>query len=377
MSAYRIESEFQPTGDQPRAIKELVEGLRRGDPYQTLLGATGTGKTFAVSNVVQQLDRPTLVMSHNKTLAAQLYAEFKGFFPDNAVEFFISYYDYYQPEAYIVHSDTYIEKDMAINEQIDRLRLRATSALVSGRRDVLIVASVSCIYGLGSPEEYKAQIVQLKTGQTIKRNDLLHGLINIFYARNDVEFGPGAVRVRGDVVEVFPAYLEDRAYRIAFWGDDIERLSVFDPLTGKDLKEEPLLTIYPGQDLRHAAGDDAPGHQEHRRGAALAPGRAPRHRQARRGAAPGAAHALRHRDDEGGGLLLGHRELQPPPHGPAPRPPPVLPVRLLPRRLPARRRREPRHHSAGAGDVQRRPARARSTSSSTASGCRARSTTAR
>jgi excinuclease ABC subunit B len=247
MSAFRIESEFQPTGDQPRAIAELVAGLERGDPYQTLLGATGTGKTFAISNVVQQINRPTLVMSHNKTLAAQLYAEFKGFFPDNAVEFFISYYDYYQPEAYIVHSDTYIEKDMAINEQIDRLRLRATSALVSGRPDVLIVASVSCIYGLGSPEEYKAQIVQLKTGQTIKRNDLLHGLVSIFYARNDVEFGPGAFRVRGDVVEVFPAYLEDRAYRIAFWGDEIERLSVFDPLTGKDLVEEKLLTIYPAK----------------------------------------------------------------------------------------------------------------------------------
>ncbi|HYE58075.1 MAG TPA: excinuclease ABC subunit UvrB, partial [Rhodothermales bacterium] len=247
MSAFKLQSDFQPTGDQPRAIAELVAGLERGDPYQTLLGATGTGKTFAISNVVQEINRPTLVMSHNKTLAAQLYAEFKGFFPENAVEFFISYYDYYQPEAYIVHSDTYIEKDMAINEQIDRLRLRATSALVSGRKDVLIVASVSCIYGLGSPEEYKAQIVQLKTGDTIKRNDLLHGLVSIFYARNDIEFGPGAFRVRGDVVEVFPAYLEDRAYRIAFWGDDIERLSVFDPLTGKDLVEEQMLTIYPAK----------------------------------------------------------------------------------------------------------------------------------
>ena len=246
-SRFRIESDFRPTGDQPRAIAELVAGLGRGDRYQTLLGATGTGKTFAVSNVVEQINRPTLVMSHNKTLAAQLYAEFKAFFPDNAVEFFISYYDYYQPEAYLPTSDTYIEKDLAINEQIDRLRLRATSALVSGRPDVLIVASVSCIYGLGSPDEYKSQIVQLKVGQSIPRNDLLHGLIGIFYSRNDVEFGPGAFRVRGDVVEVFPAYLEDVAYRISFWGDEIERLDVFDPLTGRILRTEPLLTVYPAK----------------------------------------------------------------------------------------------------------------------------------
>ncbi len=246
-SAFRLESEFSPTGDQPRAIAEMVAGLQRGDPYQTLLGATGTGKTFSVSNVVAQINRPTLVMSHNKTLAAQLYAEFKTFFPDNAVEFFISYYDYYQPEAYLPSSDTYIEKDLAINEQIDRLRLRATSALVSGRRDVLIVASVSCIYGLGSPEEYKAQIVQLKKGQTIVRNDLLHGLTAIFYARNDIEFGPGAFRVRGDVVEVFPAYLEDVAYRVTFWGDEIERLDVFDPLTGRILRTEDALTLYPAK----------------------------------------------------------------------------------------------------------------------------------
>ena len=247
MSAFRLESEFSPTGDQPRAIAEMVAGLQRGDQYQTLLGATGTGKTFSVSNVVAQVNRPTLVMSHNKTLAAQLYAEFKTFFPDNAVEFFISYYDYYQPEAYLPSSDTYIEKDLAINEQIDRLRLRATSALVSGRRDVLIVASVSCIYGLGSPEEYKAQIVQLKKGQTIVRNDLLHGLTAIFYTRNDIEFGPGAFRVRGDVVEVFPAYLEDVAYRVTFWGDEIERLDVFDPLTGRVLRTEETLTLYPAK----------------------------------------------------------------------------------------------------------------------------------
>ena len=246
-TSFDLVSDFQPTGDQPTAIAELTDGLRRGDPYQTLLGATGTGKTFSVSNVIQNWGRPTLVMSHNKTLAAQLYAEFRQFFPDNAVEFFISYYDYYQPEAYIVHSDTYIEKDMAINDRIDRLRLRATSALVSGRPDVIVVASVSCIYGLGSPEEYKSQIVQLKREEEVERNELLRSLVNIFYNRNDAEFTPGAFRVRGDVVEVFPAYLEDVAYRISFWGDEVESLSVIDPLTGQAVRDEEILTIYPAK----------------------------------------------------------------------------------------------------------------------------------
>ncbi len=244
---FQLESEFTPTGDQPRAIAELTEGILRGDRDQVLLGATGTGKTFTMAHVIQNIGRPTLVMSHNKTLAAQLYAELKQFFPNNAVEFFISYYDYYQPEAYIVHSDTYIEKDMAINEKIDRLRLRATSSLVSGRKDVIVVASVSCIYGLGSPEEYKSQITQVKVGQEIPRNELLHSLINIFYNRNDVEFVPGNFRVRGDVVDVFPAYMEETAYRIEFWGDEIERLSVIDALTGEVLREESLLTIYPAK----------------------------------------------------------------------------------------------------------------------------------
>jgi excinuclease ABC subunit B len=244
---FEVVSEFSPTGDQPRAIEELTEGLLRGDRQQTLLGATGTGKTFTMAHVVQNVNRPTLVMSHNKTLAAQLYAELKQFFPNNAVEFFISYYDYYQPEAYIVHSDTYIEKDMSINDKIDRLRLRATSSLVSGRRDVIVVASVSCIYGLGSPEEYKSQIVQVKVGQEIPRNELLHGLINIYYSRNDLEFVPGNFRVRGDVVDVFPAYMEETAYRIEFWGDEIERIRVIHPLTGETIREEPLVTIYPAK----------------------------------------------------------------------------------------------------------------------------------
>ena len=244
---YELIAPFEPTGDQPRAIAELTEGLQRGDAYQTLLGATGTGKTFSVSQVIQNVGKPTLVMSHNKTLAAQLYAEFKQFFPNNAVEFFISYYDYYQPEAYIVQSDTYIEKDMAVNDRIDRLRLRTTSALVSGRRDVIVVASVSCIYGLGSPDEYKAQIVQIRPSQEVERNALLAQLINIFYVRNDIDFQPGAFRVRGDVVDVFPAYLEDVAYRIAFWGDEIEKISVIDPLTGQTIRDEDLVTIYPAK----------------------------------------------------------------------------------------------------------------------------------
>ena len=247
-SPFRLDTPFRPTGDQPRAIEELTEGLFRGDRYQTLLGATGTGKTFTVANVLRNAGKPTLVISHNKTLAAQLYAEFRTFFPDNAVEFFISYYDYYQPEAYIVSSDTYIEKDFAINDEIDRLRLRATSALVSGRRDVVIVASVSCIYGLGSPEEYKAQIVQVAPGDVVDRDDLLRRLVNVFYTRNEVEFAPGIFRVRGDVVEVFPAYYEDQAYRITFWGDEVEKVTRFDPTSGKDLAEQhETLTIYPAK----------------------------------------------------------------------------------------------------------------------------------
>ncbi len=244
---FDLVADFTPTGDQPKAIGELIEGLQRGDKYQTLLGATGTGKTYTVANVIEQTGRPTLVMSHNKTLAAQLYGELKQFFPDNAVEYFISYYDYYQPEAYIVPSDTYIEKDMAINDRIDRLRLRATSSLVSGRSDVIVVASVSCIYGLGSPEEFRKQIVQLEPGRHVERNDLLRRLIGIFYARNDIEFTPGTFRVRGDVVDVFPAYLDDTAYRIELWGDEIDQISTFDPETGATREEQAHVTIYPAK----------------------------------------------------------------------------------------------------------------------------------
>ena len=244
---FKLEAPFKPFGDQPEAIAALTQGLHDGEPQQTLMGVTGSGKTFTISNVIRNVGRPTLVMSHNKTLAAQLYAEFKQFFPSNAVEFFISYYDYYQPEAYIARTDTYIEKDMSINDRIDRLRLRATSALVSGRSDVIVVASVSCIFGLGSPSEYKSRIVQLQPGQRVVRNDVLTQLVHIFYRRNDVEFLPGCFRVRGDVIDIFPAYMESRAFRVTFWGDEVEQIDLIDPVTSASLGSMDLLTIYPAR----------------------------------------------------------------------------------------------------------------------------------
>lgn len=246
--SFELCAPFKPFGDQPTAVGSLIEGLQQGKSHQTLLGVTGSGKTFTISNVIQNIGKPTLVMSHNKTLAAQLYAEFRQFFPNNAVEFFISYYDYYQPEAYIVHSDTYIEKDLSINDRIDRLRLRATSALVSGRSDVIVVASVSCIYGLGSPQEYQSQIVQITPGQKFERGDLLLQLIGIFYKRNDLDLQPGTFRVRGDTIDIYPTYSENIAYRILFWGDEIEEITAINPLTGSTLnREHTALTIYPAR----------------------------------------------------------------------------------------------------------------------------------
>ena len=259
---FKIVSEFEPTGDQPGAIKQLIEGIDCGDRFQTLLGVTGSGKTYTVSKVIEKLQRPTLVISHNKTLAAQLYGEFRSFFPENAVEFFISYYDYYQPEAYIPSTDTFIEKDFNINDEIDRLRLKATSALLDGRRDVVIVASVSCIYGIGSKDAYGALLVQLRKGQRIERNDLLYKLSDIHYSRNDVDFFRGNFRVRGDVVEVIPAYEEDEGIRIEMFGDEIERISKFDRLTGKVIEELSSIIIYPAKhfvttrpELKRAVGE--------------------------------------------------------------------------------------------------------------------------
>ncbi len=244
MAQFILKSDYQPRGDQPRAIKELVEGIERGDKHQVLLGVTGSGKTFTMANVVAAVQRPTLVLAHNKTLAAQLYGEFKELFPDNAVEYFVSYYDYYQPEAYVPSTDTYIEKDSAINEEIDKLRHSATRSLLS-RRDVLIVASVSCIYGLGSPEAYFGMLVALAEGQDLPRNDLLKRLVEIQYQRNDVDFHRGTFRVRGDTVEIFPAYEENRAIRVEFFGDEIEAVSEIDPIRGKVIDRIGKTTIFP------------------------------------------------------------------------------------------------------------------------------------
>jgi excinuclease ABC subunit B len=242
---FKIESSFKPAGDQPAAIRELTESIVAGTPHQVLLGVTGSGKTFTAANIIAQVQKPTLILSPNKILAAQLYAEFKQFFPNNAVEYFISYYDYYQPEAYVPSSDTYIEKDASINDHIDRLRLKATSSLLE-RSDVIIVASVSCIYGLGSPDNYKAMCVSLERGKTIARKDLLKGLIDIHYERNEVEFSRGKFRVKGDTVEIFPAYLET-ALRVQFWGDEIERISEIHPISGKVIREKERTYIYPAR----------------------------------------------------------------------------------------------------------------------------------
>lgn len=247
MADFELISNYQPSGDQPRAIEELVDGLKKGVKHQTLLGVTGSGKTYTMSNVIKEFNRPTLIISHNKTLAAQLYSEFKSFFPNNAVEFFISYYDYYQPEAYVVKRDLYIEKDFSVNEEIDRLRLKATTSLIEGRRDVVIIASVSCIYGIGAPDEYARQITFLRKGQNIERKKLMRQLIDIYYVRNDAEFTRGTFRARGDVVEVIPAYQYEEAVRVEFWGDEIERLSIIDSITGNVINEVESVPIYPAK----------------------------------------------------------------------------------------------------------------------------------
>ncbi len=247
MNQFELVSEYKPSGDQPEAIRQLIDGVKRGDRFQTLLGVTGSGKTYTISNVVREINRPTLVISHNKTLAAQLYGEFKAFFPRNAVEFFISYYDYYQPEAYLPTTDTYIEKDMSINDEIDRLRLRATSSLIEGRSDVLIVASVSCIYGIGSKEEYSGQMLPVRLGERIDRNAFLRKLTDIHYVRNDFEFARGNFRVRGDVVDIVPAYEDEEAVRVEFFGDEIEKLSLIDRLTGKVREKIDFIVIYPAK----------------------------------------------------------------------------------------------------------------------------------
>ena len=245
MNKFKLVSNYKPQGDQPQAIEELVNGLKKNQNFQTLLGVTGSGKTFTMANVIAALNKPTLIISHNKTLAAQLYGEFKGFFPENAVEYFVSYYDYYQPEAYIPSTDTYIEKDSSVNEEIDRLRLRATSSLLA-RNDVVVVSSVSCIYGIGSPEDYKGMLVMVEKGEVINRQTFLTKLIDIQYARNDFDFARGVFRIRGDIIDVFPAY-EEFAYRIEFFGNEIDSIKTINPLDGKTLNTHEKAIIFPAK----------------------------------------------------------------------------------------------------------------------------------
>ncbi|MGM0503707.1 MAG: excinuclease ABC subunit UvrB [Bacteroidota bacterium] len=241
---FKITSTYVPTGDQPDAIKQLAAGIERGDRFQTLLGVTGSGKTFTVANVIEKVEKPTLVLSHNKTLAAQLYSEFKQFFPDNAVEYFVSYYDYYQPEAYLPVTDTYIEKDLSINEEIEKLRLSATSSLLSGRRDVIVVSSVSCLYGIGNPEDFHSNTIFIKTGQILNRNQFLRSLVESLYSRSEIDFKPGTFRVKGDTIDIYLAY-SDLGYRVIFWGDEIEEIESFDPQTNEMIESLVSGVIYP------------------------------------------------------------------------------------------------------------------------------------
>ncbi len=241
---FKLTSEFQPTGDQPEAIRQLVEGIKRGDPAQVLVGVTGSGKTFTIANLIQQVNKPTLVLSHNKTLAAQLYGEFRQFFPENSVEFFVSYYDYYQPEAYLPITNTYIEKDLSINEELEKLRLSTTSSLLSGRRDIIVVSSVSCIYGIGNPDDFSQNIIRLKPGALISRNKFLYALVNSLYSRTEIELTRGKFRVKGDTIDIFPAYL-DICVRVIFLGDEIEMIESFNPATGQKLEKMEQLTLFP------------------------------------------------------------------------------------------------------------------------------------
>jgi excinuclease ABC subunit B len=242
--SFKLTSPYRPTGDQPEAIKQLVEGLNSGIPFQTLLGVTGSGKTFTIANVIQEIQRPTLVLSHNKTLAAQLYSEFKSFFPENAVEYFVSYYDYYQPEAYLPISDTYIEKDLSINQEIEKLRLSTTSSLLSGRRDVLVVSSVSCLYGIGNPDDFTSNLIEIQRGQKLVRNAFLRSLVDSLYTRNEIELNRGNFRVKGDTVDIFPAYA-DYILRVVFWGDEIDEILTVEPLDFHELEHFDAYKIYP------------------------------------------------------------------------------------------------------------------------------------
>ena len=354
MTDFRIVTEFTPSEAQKNAVDTLARGLEEGARHQVLLGVTGSGKTFTAAMLVERVQRPTLVLAPNKTLAAQLYGEFKSLFPENAVEYFVSYYDYYQPEAYLPQQDLYIEKDSSINDRIDRLRHAATHALLT-RRDVLIVASVSCIYGLGDPDAYEKMILYLETGVTVERDQVLRKLVDLQYKRNDVDFHRGTFRARGDVVEIFPSYEEEHAIRVEFFGDEVESIADGGPAAGEEAREpqfDPRAARLP---LRHAQGDPGPGRQDDPGGTAGAPPAVPAGGQAPGGPAHRAAHDVRHRDDRGDGLLHGHRELLAPPHRPRPRRAAADAPRLLPRGFPPGGGREPHHHPPGGRHVPGRP----------------------
>ncbi len=347
-------SDYQPAGDQPAAIAELTRRLEEGRPDVVLLGATGTGKSATTAWLVEQVQRPTLVMAPNKTLAAQLANEFRELLPHNAVEYFVSYYDYYQPEAYVPQTDTYIEKDSSVNEEVERLRHSATMSLLT-RRDVIVVASVSCIYGLGTPQEYVDRMVRLRVGDTVERDQLLRRFVDVQYTRNDLAFTRGTFRVRGDTVEVFPVY-EELAVRVEMFGDEIERVMTLHPLTGEVVEEHEEVFVFPathyvagpradGAGGRAASSSSSRSQLAHDGGAG----------QAARGAAAAHAHDLRRRDDAPGRLLQRHRELLPAHRRARARHGPAHPARLLPRGLPARHRRVARDGAADRGDVRGRP----------------------
>ena len=333
MPQFEIVSDFGLTGDQPQAVEKLLDGLDDGCRAQTLLGVTGSGKTFSIANVIARARRPTLVISHNKTLAAQLYSEFKEFFPNNAVEYFVSYYDYYQPEAYIPRTDTYIEKEVDINEEIDRLRHASTRSLLE-RRDVVIVASVSCIYGLGEPEEYRSFVLGLKKGETHRRNDVLRRLVDMQYERNDMDFTRGKFRIRGDTLEIQPSY-EEMAIRVEFFGDEIERIASLDPLTGEFLNEMDYIDIYPAkhfvtsQEKLALAVESIQKELEEQTASLKQEGKL------LEAARLEAAHQFRPGDDTGSRILQRRGKLLPPPGAARSGQPAIHAAGLLPRRLPA------------------------------------------
>jgi len=322
--SFELYSDYLPAGDQPQAIEKLVDGLTSGLAHQTLLGVTGSGKTFTIANVIQQVQRPTLVLAHNKTLAAQLYGEFKVFFPKNAVEYFVSYYDYYQPEAYVPASDTFIEKDASINEHIEQMRLSATKALLE-RPDSIIVATVSAIYGLGDPEAYLSMVLHMSRGDRLEQRKLLRRLADMQYTRNEIDLQQGTYRVRGDVIDIFPAESEREAVRVELFDDQVDALSFFDPLTGEVLRKVPRLTVYPSSHYV-TPKERVQGAVEEIHRTARAAARVARGRQAGGSPAAAAAHLVRPGDDERGRVLRRHRELLALPVGPPGRRTAAVPV---------------------------------------------------